>query len=315
MNQQRLKAYLNLIQGLLSCPSGEEWILLRQHEELVNPELIQVMEQVATQLAVEGNLKEAKFLHNLAGQLHHILQKEVHSPSSDEKYQAYLDLIQALLNCPRGSEGEILQANQELIGPGLVKTIQQVARQAKVQGDRETASFLDNLAAQLSRTWLEAHAFKPILKKDKADADLDTQKQKARSDQLQEPPFQPKADITAPSTAEPVSSSSQPDTAINQCIADRLTAIAESLAKLDEILASRFQAREPLWYLNVLERAQASNWILSTDEVEQLIGVKPKCQDGKNSYQRGCWVFVKAGKIGSQTAWRVTKETVNVGSE
>ncbi len=308
MNQQRLKAYLNLIQGLLSCPSGEEWILLRQHEELVNPELIQVMEQIATQLAVEGNLKEAKFLHNLAGQLHHILQKEVHPPSSDEKYQAYLDLIQALLDCPRGSEGEILQANQELIGPGLIKTIQQVARQAKVQGDQETVSFLENLAAQLSRTWLEAHAFKPILKKDNVNADLETQKRKAQSEQPQEPPFQPKADITAPSTA-------QTDTAINQRIADRLTAIAESLAKLDEILASRFPAREPLWYLNVLERAQASHWILSTDEVEQLIGVKPKCQDGKDSYQRGCWVFVKAGKIGSQTAWRVTKEKVDVSSE
>ena len=36
MNKPSLKAYLDVIQGLLSCPQGEEWILLRQHEKLVN---------------------------------------------------------------------------------------------------------------------------------------------------------------------------------------------------------------------------------------------------------------------------------------
>jgi hypothetical protein len=60
--------------------------------------------------------------------------------------------------------------------------------------------------------------------------------------------------------------------------------------------------------MHVLERAQGSGWIMSTEEVEQLIGVKPKCEPGKDSFHRGCWVFVKAGKMGSQTGWRVMKE-------
>ncbi len=80
MNQQRLKAYLNLIQGLLSCPKGEEWILLRQNEALVNPELVEVMEQVASHLAAEGDIKAAKYLHNWAGKLHHILTESVPTP-------------------------------------------------------------------------------------------------------------------------------------------------------------------------------------------------------------------------------------------
>jgi hypothetical protein len=294
MNQQRLKAYLNLIQGLLNCPSGEEWILLRQHEDLVNPELVQVMEQVAAQLAVEGNSKSAKFLHNLAGQLHHILTTTVRPPANEDKSQAYIELIQSLLNCHKGSETEILAANQELIGPGLVQAMKQVASQALSQGDRETAGFLSNLAAQLNRSWLEAHEFEPILAKEEAEAKVPPQAQQ-------------KSEEPTP-TPEPEPPSSQIDTTTNRLVIEQLTAIAQSLAKLNEILASRSTSMEPLWYLDKLERACTSHWLLTTEEVEQLIGTKPEAHKDENIYQRGCWIFTKAGKIGSQTAWQVTKQ-------
>ena len=52
VDRERLKAYVDVIQRLLSCPKGEEWILLRQYQELVNPELVKVMEQVAHRLTV-----------------------------------------------------------------------------------------------------------------------------------------------------------------------------------------------------------------------------------------------------------------------
>ncbi|NRB05920.1 MAG: hypothetical protein HRU34_00025 [Richelia sp.] len=57
-----------------------------------------------------------------------------------------------------------------------------------------------------------------------------------------------------------------------------------------------------------LENAHQSNLILSTEEVEELIGVKPRCDAGKDSFHRRCWVFMKVGKMGSQTGWRVMKE-------
>ena len=311
MNQQRLKAYLNLIQGLLSCPNGEEWILLRKHEDLVNPELVQVMEQVANHLATEGHLKEAKFLHNWAGQLHHILTETSPPTSSEDKSQAYIQLIQALLNCPKGSEEELLAANQELIGPGLVQAMKQVATKFAAEGDRETASFLDNLAGELNRAWVQAHGFQPNLQKQAPETEAKIPQEQKLTPKPESPPPTPKVErteIPSPSPAAKVSSALPEDIVLHQSIAEQLGAIADSLAKLDRVLASRLQASNPLWYMDVLEQAQTSKWVLTTEEVEQLIGVKPHCSGDENSYQRGCWVFVKAGKIGLQTAWRVFKE-------
>ena len=147
MKTQSLKAYLRLIQGFLSCPHGEEWTLLQHNEQVVNPELVQVMEQVAQQLYQEGKSEAAKFLIHWAGQLNHIFEQAVHVHSKDEQSQAYLQLIKALLDCPSGKEAEILTANQELIDPRLVRMMKQVATQMAAQGDREMALFLSNLAA------------------------------------------------------------------------------------------------------------------------------------------------------------------------
>ena len=68
--------------------------------------------------------------------------------------------------------------------------------------------------------------------------------------------------------------------------------------------------RSPLWWQAELEKARVSKWLLTTKEVQQLIGVKPKVSKGKKIYKRGCWIFKKTGKIGSQIAWRVYKEEV-----
>jgi hypothetical protein len=46
---------------------------------------------------------------------------------NEQRLQAYLTLIQQLLNCPNGEEGNILQANSELVDGGLVEVMGQVA--------------------------------------------------------------------------------------------------------------------------------------------------------------------------------------------
>jgi hypothetical protein len=298
MNQQNLKADLNLIQRLLNCAPGEEWTLLQQHEELVSPELVQVMQQVAEQLATEGNAQAAKFLRHWAAQLEHVLAASAHPPSSEDRSQAYLKLIQALLDCPKGSEADILAGNRELIDLGLAKMIQQVINQLTAQGDRHTASFLRHLAAEIGQRWLPAQALKPQLAREEPETLFPA------GDRPIAPPPLPidLADLQPAPLPAPAGE------VMNQQISDRLSSIAESLTKLEQTLASRLLPADPLWYMNVLERAQAANWILTSEEVEQLIGVKPHCENGKNSYQRGCWQFVKAGKMGSQTAWRVMKE-------
>lgn len=62
-------------------------------------------------------------------------------------------------------------------------------------------------------------------------------------------------------------------------------------------------AADPLQHYCSLERAIASSWLLSTGEVKQLIGTKPTGE----RYQRGSFVFIKAGRMGNQSAWRVMK--------
>ena len=55
MDEERLQAYRNLIQKLLSCPSGQEPEILNSHQDLVDGGLVQMMQQVAEWLAKKGN--------------------------------------------------------------------------------------------------------------------------------------------------------------------------------------------------------------------------------------------------------------------
>ena len=89
----------------------------------------------------------------------------------------------------------------------------------------------------------------------------------------------------------------------------QLTTQHSELTTLVQLLAAQIQPVSPLWYHWELERAEKVGLELTTAEVRELIGVKPVCQKGETSYRRGCWLFIKAGKIGNQTAWRVEKNT------
>jgi hypothetical protein len=87
----------------------------------------------------------------------------------------------------------------------------------------------------------------------------------------------------------------------------QLGAIASSLAKLEDTIVTHLKPANPLEYLSILEQAANANWVISSTEVEQLIGVKPSTSNGKDSFERGNWRFIKSGKIGTQTGWRIEK--------
>lgn len=55
MNEQHLEAYLNLIQILLSCPSGEEQTILTANQELIDLGLVQRMEVLIARSAKRGD--------------------------------------------------------------------------------------------------------------------------------------------------------------------------------------------------------------------------------------------------------------------
>jgi len=68
----------------------------------------------------------------------------------DRQLEAYLNLIQLLLNCPRGEENQILQANSELVDAGLVQVMQLVAEIEREKGNENAADFLTDSASHLA---------------------------------------------------------------------------------------------------------------------------------------------------------------------
>jgi tetratricopeptide (TPR) repeat protein len=69
MNSDRQQAYLNLINQLLNCPSGEEAEVLKTHPELLDDGLVVAMLEEADNLREKGKLNNANWLKNFAGLL------------------------------------------------------------------------------------------------------------------------------------------------------------------------------------------------------------------------------------------------------
>ncbi|MEG4210947.1 hypothetical protein [Microcoleus sp. S13_B4] len=92
MDEQRLAAYLELIQGLLECPSGEEDDILNANRDLVDANFVQVMAAEAEKMAAEGNSKAA-WLQNLAAELANFIA----SANSHTDYLKFLrEVLQAI---------------------------------------------------------------------------------------------------------------------------------------------------------------------------------------------------------------------------
>ena len=69
--------------------------------------------------------------------------------ADENRAQAYLQLINALLTCPNGEEPEILQDNLELVDVGFLQFCEVVAENLAGEGQENQADFLRNLASQL----------------------------------------------------------------------------------------------------------------------------------------------------------------------
>lgn len=92
MNEQRLQGYLHLVQALLSCPSGEEAAILNANSELLDARLVQVMTEVAENLAENGDKNAADFLQSVATQIIELVEK----PSIAESQEYLTFLLQGL---------------------------------------------------------------------------------------------------------------------------------------------------------------------------------------------------------------------------
>ncbi|CAC5341691.1 tetratricopeptide repeat protein [Planktothrix rubescens] len=128
MNEQRLQAYLSLIQELLDCPSGEENQILNQHLELLDGAFVQVCEQKAEQLQSDGQENNAGFLRHLAQRVGAFLAQQGTGGNQQEVLQQFW---QQLLKAEMESGGnevavhQVMLQNMGLIVPNLGDTIVQ----------------------------------------------------------------------------------------------------------------------------------------------------------------------------------------------
>lgn len=83
--------------------------------------------------------------------------------------------------------------------------------------------------------------------------------------------------------------------------------IAILLGDILNILKSQMARSEVLWHNQELQKACDRGWLIKTSELKQIIGASPSIKKGEKVYQRGNWIFTKQGRIGRETAWKVSQ--------
>ncbi|MDF0551637.1 hypothetical protein, partial [Kamptonema sp. UHCC 0994] len=157
MDETRAQAYLQLINALLTCPSGEEEEILQANSELLDAEFLQACEVVAEILAGEGNENAADFLRNLVSQLGEFVGRndENMDDSEAENQREYLEFIVELLQAEESYSGlagvyPILSQRQHLLNARFAETLQQVAQNLIADKDSETIASIVALIENLS---------------------------------------------------------------------------------------------------------------------------------------------------------------------
>ncbi|MEG3930226.1 tetratricopeptide repeat protein [Microcoleus sp. T3_B1] len=113
MSSEREQAYLNLINQLLTCPSGEEAEILKTHPELLDNGLVAVMLEEAERLREFGELNNANWLMNWAGIL--LGMNESTSVAVTRKAEADRLLEQGIQQFNISQFGEALQSWEQAL--------------------------------------------------------------------------------------------------------------------------------------------------------------------------------------------------------
>jgi CHAT domain-containing protein len=129
MDEQRLEAYINLIEQLLNCPNGEESEILNDNSELVDAGLLEVMTLRAEQLEANDNQNHADFLRLLGSQ-----PVEVLAIFANPQFQDYLQFLAEVLQATNESEDNpqvvypLLAANQDKLDDNFIAALQNWAK-------------------------------------------------------------------------------------------------------------------------------------------------------------------------------------------
>jgi CHAT domain-containing protein/plasmid maintenance system killer protein len=155
MDENRDRAYLELIHTLLNCPNGDEPQILQDNRELLDRGFLQACELVAEILAEQGQENAANFLQNLASQLGEFM--EANDPES-ENSQEYENFILELLQAEAKYSGikviyPILGQRQHLLNARFAETLQEVAQRLIAENPEAIESIvalIKNLSIHIS---------------------------------------------------------------------------------------------------------------------------------------------------------------------
>jgi CHAT domain-containing protein/tetratricopeptide (TPR) repeat protein len=150
MNEQRQQAYLDLIERLLNCPSGEEPEILEANQDLLDADFLQMLEAAAEQQRDEN---VAKRLKNLANQLRKDLNLSSSTVAniSENELQAHLQFLGKVLQATAESEGDarvvyrLLAENTKYLNQNLAELLRRWAtnKLAEVETDEAQSIAVD----------------------------------------------------------------------------------------------------------------------------------------------------------------------------
>ncbi|MFM5981062.1 MAG: hypothetical protein ACKO9I_10940, partial [Sphaerospermopsis kisseleviana] len=162
MNEQRLQAYYQLIQQLLSCADGEESAILQANSELLDADFLQLVVGLAGMFSQEGEENTANWLLGLASQLSEYLNipleentPEAETPVSEADRETYLQFLLEVLQATAESEGNpqvvypLLAANTDKLNLTFANLLQAWATTTIAEAKPETAQFLAAVIVEL----------------------------------------------------------------------------------------------------------------------------------------------------------------------
>lgn len=126
-DDERPSAYLELIETLMSCPSGSEAEILRKNQDLIDTQFVLTLAQVAGIMAEIGEEKASQFLQGIATPLAKGIQGSL--PAA-KPAQNYLDFLGEVLRATSNSSGNakvvypLLAANLDKLNTYFAQVMQ-----------------------------------------------------------------------------------------------------------------------------------------------------------------------------------------------
>ncbi|WP_373536855.1 CHAT domain-containing protein [Microcoleus sp.] len=167
MEENRDRAYLQLIHTLLNCPKGDEPQILQDNSELLDRGFLETCQLVAENLAQQGGHNGANFLRNIASQLAQFIYQNDGDNSEGENLQDYVNFIGELLKAEASYSGiqviyPILKQRKHLLNPRFAEILQQIAQNLiegkNLQTIESIVPFISNLSAHIHQFPLASRA-------------------------------------------------------------------------------------------------------------------------------------------------------------